>query len=233
MFSKKSFVAGCVLAGGSAVFASQNISAIVAGTHFKFNGVEKPLPAGYVSVGYQGHTYVPARFVAEQLGAQVGFDSSSNTVTFTTATTNNGGGATSNVKSYPVNVDIMSGPMKMHISKVTLDPAYKKDQYTDPIKAIVLAVDVENTSDDTVSWYPTQGSLTLNTKEQAEGSMSIYYSDQVDGDFVGKVIKKGNIVVQVSSDLAQITSFNYKIEGAFTDKLDQIGEQTITPITLQ
>lgn len=54
-------------------------------------------------------------------------------------------------------------PMKMKISKVTLDPAYQQTTYDKKIKAIVMDVAVENTSDQTISWFPAQGKLVLNT----------------------------------------------------------------------
>lgn len=39
---------------------------------FTFNGVKKSVPSGYTVLMYQDRTYVPARFVAENLGANVG-----------------------------------------------------------------------------------------------------------------------------------------------------------------
>ncbi|MGZ4163536.1 MAG: stalk domain-containing protein [Tumebacillaceae bacterium] len=112
MFSKKSFVAGliagCVISGGVTVFAGQSISAIVSGSHFKFNGVEKQLPSGYVTIGYNGHTYVPARFVAEQLGANVGWEASTSTVTIDSAANSGGSNVTPSPTSAVKIVSVVS-----------------------------------------------------------------------------------------------------------------------------
>jgi hypothetical protein len=179
-----------------------------------------------------GSSYVPLRAVSQLLGADVNWDGTTKTITIKgkAEQTNS---TPSNVVSYPVNVEIASGPMTMKISKVSLNPAYKKDQYSDPINAVVLAVEVENTSSDTIHWYPAQATMVLNTKEQAEGGMSLYHSDQVDGEFVGKVVKKGNIVFEVNSDLKEISNFNLKIDGAFGDGFERVGEDTTTEVILK
>ncbi|UOF92220.1 copper amine oxidase N-terminal domain-containing protein [Fodinisporobacter ferrooxydans] len=49
--------------------------------NFVFNGQPVTLDSSYVAINYNGHIYVPARFVAEHLGAVVGWDGTTNTVT--------------------------------------------------------------------------------------------------------------------------------------------------------
>ena len=56
------------------------------GVSFTFDGVNRPLPAGYTVLSYQDHTYVPARFVAEQLGAKIDWNESTKTVGISSAT---------------------------------------------------------------------------------------------------------------------------------------------------
>jgi Copper amine oxidase N-terminal domain len=89
MFFKKykqliaGIVIGSVVAGSGATYAALN--ATIVNYKFKFDGVSKSVPAGYSVLNYQGRTYVPARFVAENLGATVGWDGSTQTVLFTSA----------------------------------------------------------------------------------------------------------------------------------------------------
>lgn len=49
----------------------------------QFNGEEKQLPEGYSVLLYEGRTYTPARFVAEELGAEVFWDEASQMVRIT------------------------------------------------------------------------------------------------------------------------------------------------------
>jgi hypothetical protein len=159
----------------------------------------------------EGSSYVPLRVVSEALGAEVKWDGDSRTITI------NGGAKAaeapkSNVKSYNVNINVASGPMKLDITKVTLDPEFKRSQYSKPIKAVVLDAKIENTTDGTVVWYPSHGKIVTNAKEQVENG--ILNSDDVDGEFIGKVIKSGKIVFEIKGDLDAVTSFNYVIEGA-------------------
>jgi hypothetical protein len=133
-------------------------------------------------------------------------------------------------KVYPVNINVDSGPMKLNISKVTLDPAFKKNAYSQVYNTVVLDVTVENTSTDTVSWYPGYGTAVFNTKEQVTGDL--YNSDQVGGDFIGKVIKTGKIVFVVKSDLKEINNISLVIDGPFGANYTSVGEKTTTEILL-
>lgn len=47
---------------------------------FIFDDQITPLPLGYTVLNYEGRTYVPTRFVAEQLGAEVDWDESTQTI---------------------------------------------------------------------------------------------------------------------------------------------------------
>lgn len=74
-------VIGVLISTGGTVFANSSMAPTIADwVKFKFNGIVKELPSGYTVLSYEGRTYVPARFVAEELGAKVEWNVTSNTV---------------------------------------------------------------------------------------------------------------------------------------------------------
>ncbi|CAN7529639.1 ankyrin repeat domain-containing protein [Paenibacillus sp. LjRoot153] len=74
----KKIVLGMVLGAGitfsTAVYASDAIQVIKYQVEFLFNGVTKQLDSEYTVLNYNGHAYVPIRFVAESMRAQVEFN---------------------------------------------------------------------------------------------------------------------------------------------------------------
>lgn len=81
-------VLGSMITGAGAAAASQStaISAFLKdGITFKFNGEEKKLEDGYSVLNYKNSTYVPARFVAEELGATVKWDNKTQTISIDSA----------------------------------------------------------------------------------------------------------------------------------------------------
>ena len=61
-----------ISAQGFAMPQGISITALLANhITIRFDGNAKALPEGYSILNYQGRTYVPTRFVAEALGAQV------------------------------------------------------------------------------------------------------------------------------------------------------------------
>ncbi|CAH1230632.1 hypothetical protein PAECIP111891_06704 [Paenibacillus allorhizoplanae] len=177
-----------------------------------------------------GSSYVPLRVVSESLGADVKWDGDKREISISAKGFDPNSAIVTPSKSYNVKVNVTSGPMTMDISKVTLDPAYKSNQYSQPIKAVVLDVKTENTSNETLNWYVTQDKIVTNTKEQVSGYL---YSEQVDGEFIGKVVKTGKIVFEIKGDLTSITSLNYVVEGPSDKNYKRVGETKTTEIILK
>lgn len=93
MFLKKTklLIAGiiigclCTLPAGALANATGFVSAFLDGAvSFLFDGQEQALPEGYTVLNYENHTYVPARFVAERLGASVVWDKTNKIVRINT-----------------------------------------------------------------------------------------------------------------------------------------------------
>ncbi|WEK53307.1 MAG: stalk domain-containing protein [Candidatus Cohnella colombiensis] len=178
----------------------------------------------------KGVTYVPVRAAAQMLGADVKYDASTGTVTVTSKGSSPTQ-STSAKKSYSVDIVVNSGPMILKISKVTLDPTYKANDYSAPIKAVVFDVSAENTTSETVHWYPSHGEIVTNTKEQARHSSD---TNMINGEFKGKVIQSGKAVFEIKGDLTAITSMNYFIDAPFKVSLGDVGgKDEVIEIVLQ
>ena len=125
-----------------------------------------------------------------------------------------------------------SGPIKytatdIQVSKLTAttdSTASLLDLEKDKEYAVVVAhFDVENTSDETISFYPDQSVMTTNTKEQINASL--FLSDSVGSDFIGKVKKSGNVIFILKNssadDLANVT---IHIDAPHNDSFDSVGD---------
>lgn len=121
-----------------------------------------------------------------------------------------------------------SGPIKLtvtdiQISKVNPSPNYKSMfNDKDEVTSVVLAVEVENTSDETISFFPDQGTIVTNTKEQK--GAQVFLSDEVGGDFIGQVKKKGNIIFILDSNAEEINNVKFVLGHPSNENLENIGE---------
>lgn len=75
-------VLGIMLGAGSSVWAAGEsiVQAVKAAVSLHFNGEEAVLPSEYEVLNYNGHVYVPLRYMAEQMGAVVSYDERSGSV---------------------------------------------------------------------------------------------------------------------------------------------------------
>jgi gas vesicle protein len=77
-------IGGIIASTGVALADQNSVTATIENwIKFQFNGVEKTLPEGFNVLNYNGRVYVPARFVAEQLGGKVEWDSSTQKIKVT------------------------------------------------------------------------------------------------------------------------------------------------------
>ena len=128
-----------------------------------------------------------------------------------------------------LNQTVQSGPINLTINAIqtaTLEPSESyKEMFDgkDKVTIVTINLSVENTSDDTIGFYPDQGTLTTNTGEQANAET--FLSDEVGGDFYGKVKKEGNVIFQANSEAPEITQLKYIIDGAHDADFNSLGEQ--------
>lgn len=75
------FVCGVALSVTTGAYASETIQSILFSGHFLINGQYKDISNNeYASFNYNGHVYVPLRFVAENMSADVKYDDTLKTV---------------------------------------------------------------------------------------------------------------------------------------------------------
>ena len=114
-----------------------------------------------------------------------------------------------------INQTYESGPIfvtlkDVQIAEIEVDESAKEMfNNKDRVTAVIIALSVENTSDETISIYPDQGTIVTNTKEQKEAH--IWFSDSVGGDFIGQVIKEGNVIFLLDSPAEEISHIKYVI----------------------
>ncbi|MNI10803.1 hypothetical protein D3C73_639290 [compost metagenome] len=71
---------GIAFTATTAVYASETINTYLFPVKYVFNGQSKELDNEYTTLNYNGHAYVPIRFVAENMGSIVGYDESTQTI---------------------------------------------------------------------------------------------------------------------------------------------------------
>ncbi|MFN0224617.1 stalk domain-containing protein [Paenibacillus sp. KR2-11] len=71
---------GAALASSTLVYASDEIRAALFPVQFEFNGEKRETPSRFAVLNYNGHTYVPLRYMAENLGAGAAYREEDNTV---------------------------------------------------------------------------------------------------------------------------------------------------------
>lgn len=80
----------------------------------------------------------------------------------------------------------------IEVSKLEISEGYR-DGFGDKgiVTILNLEVELENTSDDTISIYPVQGKVIINTKEENIGNT--FFSDDLDGEFLGETKRRGKL----------------------------------------
>jgi len=75
------FILGIILSVTATAYASDTFNSIVQfPVKYIFNGQEITLDDEYVTLNYNGHTYVPIRFMTENMGATVDYDEKTQTI---------------------------------------------------------------------------------------------------------------------------------------------------------
>lgn len=124
-----------------------------------------------------------------------------------------------------------SGPFKLElnkaqVAKMEVSPNYKqlfKDK--DKVTVVTVAMKIENTTDDTNSYYPDQAVLVTNDGEQVEASTFI--SDHLGGEYIGKVKKQGNVIFLLDGEPEKISHLKLSIKKPHNKEFSPIGEEKL------
>lgn len=112
----KNFIYGLVLgltiALASTAYSSDSASTVLFPSQFVFNGQTETLDPEYQVLNYEGHAYVPIRFVAENMGASVGYDDTGSLPTIS-------------INYFPANMAIYTDPhyaSNVHVGNIQVSP---------------------------------------------------------------------------------------------------------------
>ncbi|WP_200411957.1 hypothetical protein [Virgibacillus salexigens] len=138
-------------------------------------------------------------------------------------------------KKKDMNEVIENGPMKLTITGIqsaTLEPNgdYKAMfDNKDKLTVVTVGMKTENTSEETVSFYPDQATLTTNAGDQVDADLML--SDDVGGDFYGQTKKEGEVIFQLDTPAADISDIKLIINGAHDENIDSLGEDIQLPLS--
>ena len=121
------------------------------------------------------------------------------------------------------------GPIQFAIDKVQTSRLQVNEVYRDSfdgaeeVTVVAMNVIAENTIDDAISFYPDQGTIVTNTGEQVEADL--FFSDDVGGDFLGKVKKEGNVLFFVKAKPEELTEVKFFTSGPSNEAFERVAEE--------
>ena len=132
------------------------------------------------------------------------------------------------MKNKPLTITETMGPIQFAIDKVQTSRLTVAEAYSDSfdgqeeVTVVAMNMLVENTVDETMSFHPNQATLVTNTGEQV--SSDLWFSDDVGGEFMGKVKKEGNVLFFVKAKPEELTDLKVVIDGPFDENFDKVAE---------
>ncbi|WP_093881572.1 hypothetical protein [Terribacillus saccharophilus] len=130
-----------------------------------------------------------------------------------------------------------SGPIKMDISKVNGVSSKLKGELAtymdaDELEYIQVDIQVESSSEDNISFYPSQATLVTDTGEQLEPDMMM--SEHIDGEFLGKVKKEGiNYYILQNSKASDVKHVKLVFSSPTDSNFEPIGEDITVEVDLE
>lgn len=144
-------------------------------------------------------------------------------------TIENEGGSHTLIKRFDQVESKETGPIILNIPQINTISSQLKGEMaefleTDAIEYIQIDMEVENTSEETISFYADQATITTNTGEQLESDM--WLSDYIDGDYIGAVKKSGSLFFILNNSNAEdIEWVRIIIEAPHDENWDSVGEK--------
>lgn len=99
------------------------------------------------------------------------------------------------------------------------------------VTLVSINAEAENTKDEDVNFYIDQAKLITNTKEQVDSNM--LFGDHIDGAFLGKVKKNGNLVYILKNTKAEdLKELEFRISAPSNKNFKNIGEDVNLKLTI-
>lgn len=100
------------------------------------------------------------------------------------------------------------------------------------VALVAINASAENTTDDTLSFYIGQATLTTNTKEQVE--VDGFLSEYIDSEFLGNVKNSGNLIYILKNSKAEdITNLTMHIDAPHDENFENVGDEVKIDINLK
>ena len=140
-----------------------------------------------------------------------------------------------------LNITGQTGPMNytieaIQVSKLTATTdemaqflGIEKDK---EVALVAINASAENTSQDTISFYLGQSTITTNTKEQVDSDT--FLSEYIDGEFLGNVVHSGSMIfILPNSSASDITNVTLYVDAPFGSDFVSVGDDVQIDIALQ
>ncbi|OIJ12644.1 hypothetical protein BKP37_12635 [Anaerobacillus alkalilacustris] len=130
-----------------------------------------------------------------------------------------------------------TGPIIFNISQVNTSTGDLKGDLAsflekDFINYIQIDMEVENTSEENITFFPAQATITTNTGEQLESDM--WLSEHIDGEFIGAVKKSGSQFFILEKSVAEDIEWVRIIIGApMNADWENVGEKIDFTVNLK
>lgn len=120
-----------------------------------------------------------------------------------------------------------NGAFNISLINASLADLVVSDEFADwfespEVTMVAMEIEVENTTGDTNSIYPDQGTIVTNTGQQIDADLLM--SDEVGGDFLGEVTKSGTVFFFFEEDPAEIGTVRYIIDSGHDENFESFGE---------
>ena len=100
------------------------------------------------------------------------------------------------------------------------------------VALVAINASAENTSQDTISFYLGQSTITTNTKEQVDSDT--FLSEYIDGEFLGNVVHSGSMIfILPNSSASDITNVTLYVDAPFGSDFMSVGDDVQVDIALQ
>lgn len=126
-----------------------------------------------------------------------------------------------------INETQVNGPFEItllhsQLSQLQPSPDYVNLFGGEDLALITFQIEVTNTSPDTNSIYPNQGTAVTDNGHQVDAALLL--SDDVGGDFYGEVTKTGDVFFIYDGDASEVSSVRYIIRSSHGEDFESFGE---------